>query len=81
MAVRRRPTRALSRAQRRRALFITRMGRARSPAERLGVAYGYARAAMQDLPPHQANLLASQLVDALVSAADEATARRKGPRS
>jgi len=57
------------------------MGRARSPAERLGVAYGYARAALCDLPPHQADLLASQLVDALVSAADRVAARRKGPRS
>ncbi|QSB14575.1 hypothetical protein JQS43_24395 [Natronosporangium hydrolyticum] len=79
MAVRR-PSRAQTRAQRRRALLITRMGRAQTPAERLGVAYGYARAAIQELPPHQAEMLASELVDALVSAADRATTRQKGPR-
>lgn len=77
----RRPSRAQTRAQRRRALFVTRMGRAQTPAERLGVAYGYARAAIHDLPPHQAEMLASELVDALVSAADRVTARQKGPRA
>lgn len=79
MAVRRRPTRAQTRAERRRALLVTRMGRAQTPAERLGVAYGYARAALQELPPHQAETLASELVDALVSAADRVSARRKVP--
>lgn len=79
MAVRR-PSRAQTRAQRRRALLVTRMGRAQTPAERLGVAYGYARAAIQELSPRQGEMLASELVDALVSAADRATARQKGPR-
>lgn len=81
MAARRRPTRAQTRSERRRALLVRRMGRAQTPAERLGVAYGYARAAIADLPPHLSQTLADELVDTIVAAADRVIKRQKGPRS
>jgi hypothetical protein len=60
--------------------MVTRLGRARGPAERLAVAYGYARAALLDLDPRTADQLAGELVQALVAAADTATTRTQRRR-
>lgn len=67
-----RPTRAQTRADRRRLLLASRLGRARSPAEQLAAAADYARAVLTDLPPAAADLLARELVAALTTAADRA---------
>lgn len=61
-----RPPRAQSRAQRRRALLVARLAQARTPADRLGAAYGYARAELLDLPPAEAAARADELVRLLI---------------
>lgn len=60
-----RPTRAQSRAERARRLLVQRMAQAQTPAERLGIAYGYARARLLELAPAEAASRADELVRVL----------------
>ncbi len=55
-------------------MFLARLGSARRPADRLGVAVDYLRGALADVPPVQAE----REVDALVRQITEVVARLHG---
>ena len=63
-----RPTRAERRAASRRRLLTDRLARAQSPVERLAAAADYARSVVADLPAAQAQVLADEMVAALIAA-------------
>lgn len=73
------PTQRQSKAERRRAHMINRLGNAQTPAERLTAACDYARSTVANLDQRAANLLADELVRMLVDACD-AAARAAGRR-
>lgn len=60
-----RPTQHARRTVRRRELLTRRLAEAKTPADRLGAAYAYARAALTDMPPAEAARAADELVRAL----------------
>lgn len=60
-----RPTRAQARADRARRQLVERMAAAQTPADRLGVAYGFARARLLELTPAEAATRADELVRVL----------------
>ena len=67
-----RPTRAQARRSRRRARLVSRLGRARSPVERVTAAAEYARGALRDMESFTAESVARELVEHLVATVDQA---------
>jgi hypothetical protein len=65
-----RPTVADARQRRRRQYLTDRLAAARTPMARLTAATEYARGVLSDLEPHAAELVAAELADHLIAAAD-----------